>query len=87
MNLNDFMNWVNSSNPNEPEFIQAVYEIAQHVVPYIKEHPEYGEARILERMVEPDRTIMFRVVWEDDKGQIQLNRGYRVQFNKAIGPY
>ncbi len=87
MNLNDFMTWVNNSNPNQPEFIQAVYEIAQHVVPYIKEHPEYNEARILERMAEPDRTIMFRVTWEDDKGQIQLNRGYRVQFNKAIGPY
>ena len=87
MNLNDFMSWVNSSNPNQPEFIQAVHEIAQHVVPYVNEHPEYSEARILERMVEPDRTITFRVVWEDDKGQIQLNRGYRVQFNKAIGPY
>lgn len=87
MNLNNFMTWVNNSNPNQPEFIQAVYEIAQHVVPYINEHQEYAEARILERMAEPDRTIMFRVVWEDDKGQIQLNRGYRVQFNKAIGPY
>ena len=81
------MNWVNSSNPNQPEFIQAVHEIAQDVVPYIQEYPQYAEARILERMVEPDRTVMFRVVWEDDEGQIQLNRGYRVQFNKAIGPY
>lgn len=87
MNLDDFMNWVNSNNPNQPEFIQAVQEIAQHVVPYIKENPEYNEARILDRMTEPDRTVMFRVAWEDDKGQIQLNRGYRVQFNKAIGPY
>ena len=87
MNLDDFMNWVTSNNPNQPEFIQAVQEIAQHVVPYIKENPEYSEARILDRMTEPDRTVMFRVAWEDDKGQIQLNRGYRVQSNKAIGPY
>jgi glutamate dehydrogenase (NADP+) len=87
MNMDNFMDWVNDSNPYQPEFIQAVHEIAQDVVPYIQKHPEYEEARILERMVEPDRTITFRVAWEDDKGKIRLNRGYRVQFNKAIGPY
>ncbi len=87
MSVNEFMNWVNEQNPDQPEFIQAVYEIAQHIVPYIHDHTEYREMRILERMTEPDRIVSFRVCWEDDNGQIKINRGYRVQFNKAIGPY
>ncbi|HKY60464.1 MAG TPA: NADP-specific glutamate dehydrogenase [Gemmatimonadota bacterium] len=71
----------------EPEFHQAVHEVAESVIPVIEANPRYREARILERMTEPDRVIMFRVVWEDDSGAVQVNRGYRVQFNNAIGPY
>lgn len=74
-------------NPGEPEFHQAVHEVAESVVPYMQEHPRYREESILERMTEPDRTVIFRVVWEDDAGNIRVNRGYRVQFNNAIGPY
>ena len=74
-------------NENEPEFQQAVSEVAESVVPYIREHPALAEASILERMTEPDRIIGFRVVWEDDEGNYRVNRGFRVQFNNAIGPY
>lgn len=87
MSLKDFMHGLARRNPNEPEFHQAVYEVAQSVIPYINEHPEYIEARILERMTEPDRIVSFRVCWEDDNKNIRVNRGYRVQFNNAIGPY
>lgn len=87
MNLDEFMQGLARRNPNEPEFHQAVYEVAQSVIPYINEHPEYVEARILERMTEPDRIVSFRVCWEDDEGHVRVNRGYRVQFNNAIGPY
>jgi glutamate dehydrogenase (NADP+) len=73
--------------PHEVEFHRAVEEVAQSVIPYILDHPEYQEAGIFQRMTEPDRTIMFRVVWEDDRGDIRVNRGYRVQFNNSIGPY
>jgi glutamate dehydrogenase (NADP+) len=71
----------------EPEFHQAVHEVAESVIPVIQANPRYAKERILERMTEPDRVIMFRVAWEDDSGQIHVNRGYRVQFNNAIGPY
>lgn len=81
------MNGLIRRNPGETEFHQAVHEVAESVIPHINEHPEYQEARILERMTEPDRTIIFRVCWEDDEGNIRTNRGYRVQFNNAIGPY
>lgn len=87
MNLDEFMQGLARRNPNEPEFHQAVYEVAQSVIPFINEHPEYIEARILERMTEPDRTVSFRVCWADDEGNVRVNRGYRVQFNNAIGPY
>ncbi len=87
MTLENFMEGLEKRNPNEPEFHQAVREVAEVVIPYINENPKYIEARILERMTEPDRTIIFRVCWEDDKHQIRVNRGYRVQFNNAIGPY
>lgn len=82
-----FMNGVVSRNPGEPEFHQAVQEVAMDIVPYISDKPIYKDLRILERMTEPDRVISFRVVWEDDKGGIQVNRGFRVQQNNAIGPY
>ncbi|WP_062264943.1 NADP-specific glutamate dehydrogenase [Endozoicomonas arenosclerae] len=87
LDLDDFMQGLAKRNPNEPEFYQAVHEVAQSVIPYINHHPEYIDARILERMTEPDRIISFRVCWEDDEGHIRVNRGYRVQFNNAIGPY
>lgn len=86
-NLESFMRWVRERNSNEPEFCQAVEEVAETVLPFIDEHCEYKTARILERLVEPDRAISFRVSWEDDHGAIQINRGYRVQFSNAIGPY
>lgn len=74
-------------NANEPEFHQAMTEILPTLQPFIDEHPEYERAGILERLVEPERQIMFRVPWVDDKGEVQVNRGYRVQFSSAIGPY
>lgn len=87
MELQSFMEAVKAKNPNEPEFHQAVEEVAMTLIPYINEHPEYEKAKILERMVEPERVVMFRVPWVDDKGEIQINRGYRIQMNSAIGPY
>ena len=74
-------------NPGHQEFRQAVQEVAESVIPYINAHPKYREAQILERLTEPDRIIIFRVCWEDDKGNIRTNRAWRVQFNNAIGPY
>ena len=87
LSLDSFMSGLKQRNPNEPEFHQAVQEVAQSVIPFILDHPEYQEAGILQRMTEPDRSISFRVVWADDAGDIHVNRGYRVQFNNAIGPY
>ena len=87
LTLDQFMEGLIKRNPNEPEFHQAVKEVAQVVIPYINENPKYMHSRILERMTEPDRIIIFRVCWEDDGGNIRVNRGYRVQFNNAIGPY
>ena len=87
MVLEDFMAGLIKRNPGETEFHQAVREVAHWVIPFINEKTKYIRARILERMAEPDRTIIFRVCWEDDQGQIRVNRGYRVQYNNAIGPY
>lgn len=81
------MNEVKKRNPNEPEFHQAVHEVAETIIPYINDHPEYHGYKLLERMSEPERTVQFRVMWMDDNGEIQMNRGYRVEFNSAIGPY
>jgi len=78
---------VEKRNAGEPEFLQAVYEVLESLEPVIEANPKYQAAGILERLVEPDRQIIFRVPWVDDKGQVQVNRGYRVQFNSAIGPY
>ena len=75
------------NNPNEPEFHQAATEILTTLAPVIEKHPEYEDAALLERFVEPERIIMFRVPWVDDKGKVNVNKGYRVQFNSAIGPY
>ncbi len=85
--LNKFMEGVIAKNPGEKEFHQAVQEVAEKLIPFIDENPKYKKAKILERLVEPERTIMFRVPWVDDQGEIQINRGYRVEFNSAIGPY
>lgn len=85
--IDSFMDKVKVKNGHETEFLQAVEEVAEVVIPFIADKPKYQDAKILERMVEPERTIIFRVPWLDDKGQTQVNRGYRVEFNSAIGPY
>ncbi|GAB1463908.1 NADP-specific glutamate dehydrogenase [Pedobacter sp.] len=78
---------IEEKNPYQPEFIQAVKEVAEHILPYIEENPKYKKHKIFDRMTEPERVIIFRVAWLDDAGEIQINRGYRVQMNSAIGPY
>ncbi|MDP2921314.1 MAG: Glu/Leu/Phe/Val dehydrogenase dimerization domain-containing protein, partial [Candidatus Omnitrophota bacterium] len=85
--IDEFMAKVIERNPGEPEFHQAVREVAESVMPFIEKNPKYQKAKILERMTEPERVIMFRVPWLDDKGEIQMNRGYRIQMSSAIGPY
>ena len=76
-----------AKNPAEPEFHQAVKEVVESLIPCLERHPKYLEGKLLERVVEPDRMIMFRVPWLDDRNQVQVNRGYRVEFSNAIGPY
>ncbi|HOY09035.1 MAG TPA: NADP-specific glutamate dehydrogenase [Candidatus Omnitrophota bacterium] len=83
----DFMDLVISKNPGEPEFHQAVREVVESLAPFLDKNSKYKEAKIIERMIEPERVIMFRVPWLDDKGEIQVNRGYRIEMNSAIGPY
>jgi len=85
--INEFMATVKTSNGHETEFLQAVEEVAEAIIPFMDENPKYKGRKLLERMVEPERTIIFRVPWLDDKGEIQVNRGFRVEFNSAIGPY
>ncbi len=87
MQTRDLIEKVVAKNPGEKEFHQAVNEVLESLEPVLKVHPEYARAKILERIVEPERTLLFRVTWTDDKGEINVNRGYRVQFNSAIGPY
>ena len=82
-----FMEWLVARNPGQPEFHQAVREVVESLMPFIDAWPQYRAARILERLTEPDRVIIFRVAWLDDRGDIQVNRAFRVQFNNAIGPY
>ena len=82
-----FMEKVKAKNPGEKEFLQAVEEVVTSLMPFIEKNPRYQKAKILERMVEPERVIMFRVAWVDDKGEVQVNRGFRIQMNSAIGPY
>src|SRR5210317_1964493 len=78
---------VKTKDPEQREFHQAVTEVAESIKPMLEQHPEYGKAKILGRIVEPERVIMFRVPWVDDRGEVQINRGYRVEFNSALGPY
>jgi glutamate dehydrogenase/leucine dehydrogenase len=85
--VNEFMAKVIAKNPGEIEFHQAVKEVVESLFPFIEENPKYKHAKVLERMVEPERVILFRVPWIDDSGEIQINRGYRIQMNSAIGPY
>jgi glutamate dehydrogenase (NADP+) len=85
--IGDVIAKVKQQDPNEPEFHQAVHEVMETLEPTAKKHPEFVKAGIYERIVEPDRTIIFRVPWVDDKGKVQVNRGFRIQFNNAIGPY
>ncbi len=85
--IKDFMEYAKTRNSNEPEFLQAVHEVAEAIIPFIEENTAYKGKMLLERMIEPERVIMFRVPWVDDKGKTQVNRGFRVEFNSAIGPY
>jgi len=85
--VDQFMESVRLRNGNEPEFIQAVHEVVESVMPVLEKNPRLRHAKILDRIVEPERVIMFRVPWMDDEGEVQVNRGYRVEFNSAIGPY
>ena len=83
----EFMTYVKEKNPNQPEFHQAVQEVTESIWPVIEKNPKYQSANILERIIEPERTVMFRVTWVNDKGEVQVNKGYRIEMNSAIGPY
>ena len=85
--IHDLVQGVKAKNPAEPEFHQAVEEVAESVGPVLDKHPEYRQGKILERIIEPERVIMFRVPWVDDQGDVQVNRGFRIEMNSAIGPY
>ena len=85
--VQDFMAKVIASNPGEVEFHQAVHEVVESLIPFVEENPQYKDAKILERMVEPERVILFRVPWLNDKGGVEINKGYRIEMNSAIGPY
>ncbi|MFO8234267.1 MAG: NADP-specific glutamate dehydrogenase [Bacteroidales bacterium] len=85
--VEQFMAQITAKNPNEGEFHQAVQEVAESLVPFIEENPKYKHAKILDRIAEPERVILFRIPWLDDKGEIQINKGFRIEMNSAIGPY
>ena len=85
--IDAFMEYAAKRNSNEPEFLQAVHEVAEAIIPFIEENTAYKDKMLLERMIEPERVVMFRVPWVDDKGTTQVNRGFRVEFNSALGPY
>jgi glutamate dehydrogenase (NADP+) len=85
--LEQFMAVIKAKNPAQPEFYQAVHEVAESLIPFIEENPKYKHARILERIAEPERIIIFRVPWINDKGGVEINRGFRIEMNSAIGPY
>ena len=86
-NIKEFINSVETNNKGESEFLQAVEEVAEAVMPILDQHPRFNNKKILERIVEPERVITFRVPWTDDSGNVQVNRGYRIEMNSAIGPY
>jgi glutamate dehydrogenase (NADP+) len=85
--VEQFMARIKAKNPAEPEFHQAVHEVAETLIPYIEEHPKYKYAKVLERIAEPERVVIFRVPWMNDKGEVEINRGFRIEMNSAIGPY
>ncbi len=85
--INDFMAKIIAKNPSETEYHQAVKEVAESLIPFIEENPKYKTSKVLERICEPERVLMFRVPWTDDKGNVQVNRGFRIEMNSAIGPY
>jgi len=85
--IKSFIEKLEKNNPSQPEFIQAVREVAESVIDMVNANPAYLQAKILERITEPDRVFMFKVEWEDDEGEVQVNKGYRIQFNNALGPY
>ena len=85
--VDDILNLVKKRNSGEPEFLQAVDEVLESIDPLIQKHPEYQKASLLERIIEPERVIIFRVPWVDKNGNVQVNRGFRIQFNSALGPY
>ena len=85
--VQDFMAKVIAANPGEVEFHQAVHEVVESLIPFVEENPQYKDAKVLERMIEPERVILFRVPWVNDKGEVQVNKGYRIEMNSAIGPY
>jgi len=85
--MSDILEVVKNRDPHQPEFHQAVTEVVESVMPVLEQNPEYRKHNVLERIVEPERVIMFRVPWVDDGGEVQVNRAFRVQMNSAIGPY
>src|SRR5690606_27264948 len=85
--IQEFMKKIELRNANEPEFLQSVFEVAESIIPSAEEHPKYKKHKILERIAEPERAIIFRVPWLNDEGEVEINRGYRVQMNSSIGPY
>ncbi len=85
--IDSFMQHVRMKNPGEPEFHQAVLEVAESIIPFMESNSKYKKSKILERLVEPERVLMFRVPWIDDKGELCVNRGFRIQMSSAIGPY
>ncbi len=85
--VEQFMARIKAKNPAEPEFHQAVQEVSESLIPFMEEHPRYRYAKILERIAEPERVLMFRVPWMNDKGEVEINRGFRIEMNSAIGPY
>src|SRR5688572_31615365 len=87
MNIQEILDHVKAKNPNEPEFIQAAEEVITSIIPALERNSSFAKLKILERMLEPERLISFRVSWLDDSGGVHVNRGYRVQMNSAIGPY
>jgi glutamate dehydrogenase (NADP+) len=85
--MSDIVQLVKNRDPDQPEFHQAVTEVVESIEPVLERVPEYRQAKVMERIVEPERVIMFRVPWMDDKGEVQVNRGFRIEMNSAIGPY
>ena len=85
--IEEFMGHIEAKNQGEKEFHQAVHEVVDSLWDFLKDHPDYIHAKVLERITEPERVVIFRVPWRNDRGEVEVNRGFRVEFNSAIGPY